>query len=150
MTLQEAYYFFKKLTNETTKTSEIKDYEKFIYILSELKIREFTKNDIQSIETALDSFNLKSNDENNIKFFKKTLRKFEEFLKNTFSLTSKDYYTKLGIGLGSSFGILFGVVFLSSFERSLGISLGMIIGMFIGLIIGRSMDTKALEESRVL
>jgi len=150
MTLQEAYDFFKSLKTKTTIKSEIKVYEKFIHILSELKIRAFTKDEIHAIETELESFNLKSNPENNIKFFKKALSKFEKYLKDTFSLTSKDYYIRLGLGLGMSFGILFGIVFLSSFERSLGITLGLIFGMLIGLTIGRSMDAKAKRENKVL
>ena len=150
MKLQEAYYFFESLKTETAKKYEIKIYEKFLHILNELKNREFSKDEIQSIETELDSLNLKSNPENRKKFFKKALTKFEKYLKNTFSLTSKSYYTNLGIALGSSFGILFGVVFLSSFERSLGISLGIIIGMLVGLTIGQSMDAKAKNENRIL
>jgi len=150
MTLQEAYNFFESLKNEATKKSEIKVYGKFVYVLSKLKTRKFTKDEIQSIETELESFDLKSNRENKIKFFKKALSKFEKFLKDTFFLTSKGYYTKLGIGLGSSFGILFGVVVLSGFERSLGISLGVILGMLVGLTMGRSLDAKARNEGRVL
>lgn len=115
-----------------------------------MKNRAFTKEELQSIEMVLDSFNLKSTNEKSITFFKKALNKFEAFLKDSFSLTSKDHYTKLGTGLGLSFGILFGVVVLASFERSLGISFGMIGGMLIGSAIGRSMDAKAHSESRVL
>ena len=150
MTLQEAYNFFESLKNETTKKYEIKVYKKFLYTLTELKNREFSKDEIQSLETELDSLNLKSNPENRKKYFKKALSKFEKYLKDTFSLTSKGYYTNMGIGLGTSYGILFGVVVLASFERSLGISLGMIIGMLIGLTIGRNMDSKAIAEGRVL
>ena len=150
MTLQEAYNFFESLITETTKKSEIKVYKKFLHILTELKTRKFTEDERESIEAQLDSLNLNSNPENRKKYFKKTLSKFEDFLKDTFSLTSKGYYTQLGIGLGSSFGIIFGIVFLSSFERSLGIALGLSIGMLIGLIIGQSMDAKAKSESRVL
>ena len=150
MTLQEAYNFFESLKNETTRKSEIIVYGKFVHVLSKLKTRKFTKDEIQSIETELENFDLKSKPENNIKFFKKALSKFEKFLKDTLSLTSKGYYTKLGIGLGSSFGILFGVVVLSGFERSLGISLGVILGMLVGLTIGRSLDAKTRSEGRVL
>ncbi|MGD9899813.1 MAG: hypothetical protein AB7T22_11880, partial [Calditrichaceae bacterium] len=149
MTLQEAYNFFENLKIETTNKSEIKVYEKFSHVLSELKSREFSKDEIQSIEAKLDSLNLESNPEKGKKFFKKVLIDFEKYLKDTFSLTSKGYYTSIGIGLGSSFGILLGIVFLSSLERSLGISLGIIIGMITGLIIGQSMDAKAKGESRV-
>ena len=150
MTLQEAYNFFESLKTETTKKNEIKVYEKFLHIINELKTREFSKDEIQSIETELDSLSLKSNPENRKKYFKKSLSKFESYLKDTYSLTSKGYYTNLGIALGSSFGVLFGVVVLSGFERSIGISLGIIIGMVIGLIIGRNMDSKAVAEGQVL
>ena len=150
MTLQEAYNFFESLKTETIKKSEIKIYEKFVYILSELKVREFSQDEIHSIETELVSLNLASNPENRKKYFKKALSKFEKYLRGTFSLTTKRYYTELGIVLGASFGILFGVVFLSSWERSMGISLGLIIGSGIGGAIGRSMDTKAKSAGRVI
>lgn len=93
---------------------------------------------------------LQSQAENSKKHFRKALNNFEKFLKDRFSLISKDHYTRLGIGLGTAFGILFGVVVLTSFERSLGISLGLAFGMLIGLSIGRSMDVKAKREGRVL
>ena len=71
MTLQEAYDFFESLKNETTKKYEIKVYEKFLHILSKLKNRKFSKDEIQSIETELDRLNLESNPGNK----KNTLRK---------------------------------------------------------------------------
>jgi mevalonate kinase len=150
MTIQEAYYFFESLKTETVNKSEIKVYEKFMLILSKLKNREFTKDEIQSIESELDRLNLKPNPENRKTYFKKALGKFEKYLKDTFSLTIKGYYTNIGLGLGSSFGVLFGIVVLSGLERSLGISFGLIFGMIIGLIIGRYMDSIALTEGRML
>ena len=150
MTFQEAYNFFESLKTETSKKSEIKVYEKLLHILTELEGREFSKDEIHSIEKELDSFNLKSNRENNIRFFKRALSKLEKFLKNTFSLTSKGYYTKLFGGLGLTFGLLFGVVFLTNWERSLGISMGMLAGMLVGSIIGRYMDSKAMSEGKVI
>jgi hypothetical protein len=150
MTIQEAINFFESSSAETTKKSEIRIYEKFIHILTKLRIREFSKDEIQSIEAELKSLNLESNPENLKKYFKHALSKFEKYLKDTFSLISKSYYTNMGIGLGSTFGILFGLVFLPGWERSLGIALGVSAGALIGLIIGRSMDTKAKNEGRVL
>jgi len=150
MTLQETEKLFEDLKNEATNKSEIKIYNRFLQIVSELRKRDFSKDEIQSIETELDSLNLQSNEENSTKYLKKGLRKFEKYLKDTFSLTSKGYYTKRGLGLGLTFGIIFGIVFLSSWERSMGISLGLSIGMLIGLIIGKSMDKKAVAEGRML
>jgi len=150
MTLQEAFNFFESLKTETTKKYEIKVYDKFLHILTELKIKEFSKDEIQSLETELENLNLESSPENRKKYFKKALGKFEKFLKESFSLTTKAYYQKLYGGLGLLFGLLFGVVFLSSLERSLGISLGLVGGMVVGSLIGRNMDSKAKASGNVL
>ena len=150
MTLQEAYNFFESLKTETTKKYEIKVYEKFLHILSELKNREFSKDDIQSIETELENLNLDSNPENRKKYFKKALGKFEKYLKETFSLTSKEYYQKLYGGLGLLVDLLLGLVLLSSLERSLGITLGLVGGMVVGSLIGRNMDAQAKAAGNML
>ena len=109
MTLDDACNFFESLHTETTKKNEIKIYKKFLDILTKLKSRELSKDEIHSIEAELDRLNLKSNPENRKKYFNKALGEFEKYLKDTFFLTSKNYYTKLYGGLGISFGILFGL-----------------------------------------
>ena len=143
MSLSEACILFENLIAETTNKSEIKVYEKFLQMLTALKSRNFSEEEIQSIETELDNLNLNSNPKNRKKFLKSALNKFEKYLKDTFSLTSKGYYTNLYGGLGLSFGLLFGVAILSNLESSLGISLGLIGGMVVGSIIGRNMDSQA-------
>ena len=150
MTIQEAVNFFENLSTETTKKSEIKVYEKFLHILNKLKNKDFSKDDIHAIERELDRLNLASNPKHRKNYFKKTLGKFEKFLMDSFSLISKDHYTKIYGGLGMTAGLLFGLVFLSNSEQSLGMSLGLIIGMVIGSIIGQSMDAKAKREGSVL
>jgi tetrahydromethanopterin S-methyltransferase subunit G len=143
MTLRNAHDYFERLIARTNKKSEIKVYKEFVRIITRLEKRELTETEIQLIETYLDALNLNSTSANTRKYFNNALEQFEKFLKETFSLTTKDYYTKIGTALGISFGILFGTVFLSSLERSMGLSLGMMAGMFIGLTIGRMMDSHA-------
>lgn len=150
MTTQEASDFFESLISETTKQSEIKVYEKFNSILVKLRNRNFSKIEIQSIETELESLNLKTYSKNRKKYINKSLNKFEVYLKDTFSLIPKGYYVNRGIGIGLTFGISFGIIFLSSFERSLGIALGMSIGMVIGLTIGLSMESQAKSAGKIL
>ncbi|MCM4171099.1 DUF456 domain-containing protein [Arenibacter sp. TNZ] len=150
MTLKNAFNFFESLKTESTKKSEIKVYEKFVYNLRVLRNREFSEDEIQSLEMELDSLNLKSNPENRTKFFKKALSKFEKYLKDTFSLTSKGYYTNLSVSLGVLFGVVFGVLIGERFEKSLGISFGICIGMFIGAFIGRRKDSQAKEAGNML
>ena len=149
MTLKNALNFFERLKRETTKKSEIKIYQKFVYTLTELKNREFSNDEIQSLETALDRLQLESNPENRKKFFKKALNKFESYLKDTFTLTIKGYYAQLYGGLGLSFGLMFGVAILSNFG-SLGMSIGLIGGMVVGSIIGRKKDAEVKAAGNML
>jgi|TARA_R110002110_G_scaffold22666_6_gene87583 hypothetical protein len=150
MTLKNTFNFFESLATETSKKSELKVYQEFTQIISGIENKKLSESDIQSIETELDSLNLKSNPENRKKYFKKALSKFEAYLKDTFSLTSKGYYTKLYGGLGLTFGLLFGVAILSNLERSLGISLGLIGGMVVGSIMGREKDAQAKAAGKML
>ena len=150
MTLQEAYNFFESLKIETTKKSEIRIYEKFLHILSELKNRDFTTDEIQSIETELDSLNLESNPENRKKYFGKALHKLNEYLKSTFSLIPGGYYITYGIAIGVAFGPVLGVLFGQFFEKSLGISIGISIGIVVGLLAGQYLDSQAKAAGNVL
>ena len=150
MTLQEAYNFFESLKIETTKKSEIRIYEKFLHILSELKNRDFTTDEIQSIETELDSLNLESNPENRKKYFGKALHKLNEYLKSTFSLIPGGYYITYGIAIGVAFGPVLGVLFGQFFEKSLGISVGISTGIIIGLLAGQYLDSQAKAAGNVL
>jgi hypothetical protein len=150
MTLQEAHKIIEGKRTEASSTSETKIYNKFLDVLEGLKSRTFTNDEIHSIERELDVLDLESNPRNKKRYFKKALNAFESYLKDTFSLTLKGYYTKLGMALGTTFGMLFGIVVLQSWERSMGISLGWIFGMLIGLAIGKSMDAKAETEGRAL
>ena len=150
MTFKKALDYFQSIVSETSNKSEIKVYKEFIRILTRLEERDLSAPEIKAIETELKRLNLDSTVAHNKRYYNKALTQFEVFLKDTFSLTTKGYYTKIGIALGLTFGLLFGVVFLSSLERSMGIALGMSLGMFIGLIIGRNLDAKALSSGNMV
>tara|TARA_R110002050_G_scaffold195536_1_gene330359 strand:+ start:35 stop:487 length:453 start_codon:yes stop_codon:yes gene_type:complete len=150
MTLQEAHIFFESLKNDTNKKSEIKIYEKFLYILNSLQSRELSKDELTSIESKLDSLHLKSNTGNNKKRFNKILKEFKEYLKEKHSLISAGYYTNIGVSTGASFGVVLGVVIGARFDRSLGLALGIGLGLLIGLFIGHRMDLQAKAAGTVL
>lgn len=150
MTLENALTYFKSLVSESSKRSEIKIYQEFNQIIANLEKRNLSETEIQSIETKLDALDLNSTTTNNKKYFNKALNQFKKYLKDTFSLTTKGYYTNMGIGLGASFGIIFGIVVLSSFEQSLGISMGIALGMLVGLIIGRNLDSQAKASGKMV
>ncbi len=150
MTLKNAFNFFESLVSETIKKSEIKVYQEFIQVITGVENKNLSESEIQSIETELDSLNLKSNPENRKKHFKKALSKFEKYLKDTFSLTSKGYYTNLGVSTGAAFGVVLGVLIGERFEKSLGIAVGISIGMLIGVFVGRHMDSQAKATGKML
>ena len=151
MTLYEATNLIENLAKQSINKTEIKVYKRFIYILNALNSRDFSKEEKQSIEEKLDSLKLESNPENKKTYFRKALRSFEKYLKDTFSLVPKGHYIGLGTGLGLSFGVVFGIVFLPNMERSMAVSLGIIAGMIVGhVIIGRYLENKATKEGRVL
>ncbi|MFT6883030.1 MAG: hypothetical protein ACI83W_001090 [Marinoscillum sp.] len=150
MKLQEAANLFERLKNETTKKSEIKIYQKFLQVLAQLERREFSKDEMQTIELELDGLQLSSIAKNRKKHFGNAFHAFEKKLIDTFSLITKGYYTKMGVGLGSTLGVLLGIIFFSSLDQSMGIALGLGIGATIGLHIGRSLDAKATSEGRVI
>ncbi|MFT5886162.1 MAG: hypothetical protein ACI9IP_002626 [Arcticibacterium sp.] len=146
MKLKNARIYFESLAAETNKKSKIKVYNKFIQIISSLEKRNLSESEIESIEKELDALSLDSSNEK----FSNALRQFEKYLKQTFSLTTKEYYQKLYGGLGLLVGLLFGVIFLSNLERSLGISYGLIGGMVVGSLIGRQLDAQAKTAGNLL
>lgn len=150
MTLKKALIYFQSKASETSSKSEIKIYKEFIRILNRLEARDLSASEIKGIEAELKRLNLDTTAAHNKRYYKKALTQLEKYLKGTFSLTVKGYYTKTGIALGLTFGLLFGVVFLSSLERSMGIGLGISLGMIIGLLIGRNLDAKAITAGNVI
>lgn len=150
MTINEAHKFFEGLKAEAKKKSEKKIYEQFLGILSGLKNKDLSTEEVQSIETELDSLDLRAAPAKKKKYFKTALRKFKKYLKETFTFITKGYYSEMGLALGLNFGILFGIVVLSSLERSAGIAVGLAVGMAVGVIIGGRLDARAMKEGRVI
>ena len=145
MNIIEALGFFEKQLKETDKKREIKIYRSFISILSNLKSRGLSENQLLSIENEIEILNLKSNSENKRKYFSKKLNAFKTYLKKEFSLISEGHYTAIGMSLGMCFGVAFGTSLGSS-----GTSIGLALGTLIGLVIGRAKDLEAENQNRVL
>jgi hypothetical protein len=148
MKIAETLDFFKNLKNVTTDKSEIKLYDKYIAILLDLNNRDLTQTQVLSIETELDSLNLKSEPDNRIKYFKKKLAEFQQFLKDKLSLVSEGYYTGIGVGTGLLVGSIFSMLFYS-FLGAYSILIGINVGMILGSVIGSIRDAEAVKQGRV-
>jgi hypothetical protein len=141
MKIKETLDFFLNLKNDSVEKSEIKVYDKYIGILSDLKYRDLTETQISLIESELKTLNLKTETENNKKYFTKKLTEFEIFLKDKLSLISDGHYMSYGMVFGMLAGVL--LQFYVGIYSLLG-------GMIIGMIIGGIMDSEARKQGRVL
>lgn len=150
MSINEALTFFKSLLSETDNKSEIKVYEGFIGILTSVKNKNLTEDQLQSIEKELDVLALRENPKNRKKHLKQKLTKLQKYLKDEFSFIMEGHHTGMGIALGMTFGMSFGLVFGPMFGMDSGLIYGMMFGMILGLIIGRAKDSEAEKENRVL
>jgi F0F1-type ATP synthase assembly protein I len=147
MNINNAIRYFEGLLTLAVKKSEIKIYENFIGILSNLKNRDLTKEQLRCIEEELEYLKLKEISENRKKYLRKKLNEFLKYLKDEFALTTKGYYSSIGMSLGMVLGISIGA---SVFGAGSGVSTGLMFGMLIGSIIGRYMDSEAEKKNLVL
>jgi len=154
MKINEAIDFLKSLLNKTNEKSEIKVYGKFIGMLTDLKNKDLTETQLQSIEKELAALNLNTKTENQKKYIRKKLAAFEKYLRDQYSFVSEGFYTAMGVSLGLSFGAGLGLTIGTSIEAgvgtSIGLSMGAGIGMTFGIIIGATKDAEAKKQGRVL
>ena len=146
MKIVEAKIFFESLKNNTDKKSELKIYESFIGILSDLKNKKLTTEQLQSNEEELDILDFKADVKNREKYYAQKLERFKKYLRVNLSIVSQGYYSTLSISLGIAFGAAFGVVF----DESIGITYGVSLGLVLGIIIGKLLDLNAEKKNRVL
>ena len=102
MKINETLTFFLNLKNISIEKSEIKVYNKYIGILSDLKNRDLTRAQTLSIEAELKTMNLKPETKNRKKYYIKKLMEFEKYLKDKLSLIPDGHYM--------SYGMIFGMV----------------------------------------
>ena len=154
MNINEASQFFKSLITQTHKKSEIKLYQSFIAVLTDLESKDLTTAQFKDIEIGIDGLKLKVSTGNRKKYYKKKFTAFTSFLKEEFSFITEGYYAGLGMVFGMMFGTAIGVSFGSAFMDGAGISIGMSIGtgigMIIGMMIGAGKDSEAKLQGRVL
>lgn len=149
MKIKETLNLFLNLKNDSVEKSEIKIYDKYIGILSDLKDRDLTQNQIESIESKLETLNLNAESGHNRKYLKQKLSEFQNFLKDKLTLVSEGYYAGIGAGIGIVLGSIFSMLFqtvLGTYSLLIGINGGVI----LGAVLGSVRDSKAKKQGRVL
>lgn len=149
MKIKETLQFFLNLRSNSIEKSKIKVYDKYIGILYDLTNRDLTHNQIQSIESKLETLNLNVESDHNKKYLIDKLSEFQKFLKERLTLVSEGYYAEIGAGTGIIIGSIFSVLFqseLGAYTFLIGINGGII----LGAILGRMKDSKAKKQGNVL
>jgi len=154
MKLSEALDFLENLIEETNNKSESKIYQGFINVLSNLKNRELTEQQVNSIELKLDSLDLSANSKNRKKYLNRKFTEFTTYLKKEFSFVTAGYYTGIGMIYGMIFGpglgLVLGTAFGGGTGTGIGLSIGAGIGMVFGMMFGAAKDAEAKKQNRVL
>ena len=154
MDINDTSELLNTLSSQTDKKSEKKIYNCFIRILTSLKNRDLTENQLQLIQEKLSSLNLKATTENRKKYYKQKLSEFKAFLKNEFSFTTEKYYTEIGMVYGMIFGtgigLSIGIAINPILGTSIGLSIGTGIGMVLGMVYGARKDADAKRQGRVI
>ncbi|MBU3823169.1 hypothetical protein KO566_14010 [Flavobacteriaceae bacterium XHP0103] len=149
MKIEETLIFFLNLKTNSVEKPEIKIYDKYIGILLDLKSRDLTQTQIQSIESELETLNLNAESDNRKKYLSQKLSEFKKFLKDKLNLVSEGYYAGVGTGIGIVLGSIFSMLFNSALG-TYSMLIGIIGGMLLGTVLGGIRDSKAKKQGRVL
>jgi len=97
--------FFKRLLSKTTKNSEIRIFNRFISILTNLKNKDLTPAQLNSIEAYIHYLELEKIPSFSNELFKQKLNKFRKHLKTKLRFVPHSFYTTLGVSFAIPFGI---------------------------------------------
>lgn len=147
MKITEATTLIENYLNQTDNNSLKIIFQKYLSIFEDLQKREFSDEELNSIENKLDNLQLNSNPKNQKRYFRRKLNALTHFLMSKFSLVTKGAYLALGISLGTGFGLALGTSILGPNQ---GTTTGLLVGMVLGIIIGKYMDSNALKNNKVI
>lgn len=145
MKISHAQQTLTELLAQTEKTSVKKIYTQLIAVLNDLREREFTPEQLNLIEEAIDPLLLPFR---HVKELKSSHRRFIRFVSKTLSLHPAGHYTAVGLALGVGLGasVLPGIMGSSGSATGLSVGLGLIAGAAIGALL----DLEATKRGRVL
>lgn len=136
--------FLKKQLSKTNEKSEIKTFEKFIKIVSNLKEKELSPKQIEGIESYIKYLELEKIPSFSNEMFKQKLTKFRKHLKNKLRFVPNNYYTTRAI----SFAIPFSIAF--TIQPKIALTIRIVVISLALLLIGIAiyMDVRMKKQKR--
>jgi hypothetical protein len=154
MKINDLKDFFEKQKEKTNIKSEKKVYLVFASIISDLKGKDLSDQQWESIEDEIEALQLTQIAGVRNKNLKKKRNQLIKFLKSNFSFIPEKYYTSLGMSLGyalgAAVGMAFGIIFGGPTRMVYGMIFGAMIGLIAGIIMGKMKDNQAEKENRVI
>ncbi len=111
--LSAALIFFKRKLSKTIEKSESRTFNKFITVLTNLKNKDLTPEQLNAIESYIQYLELEKIPSYSNDLFKQKLRRFKKFLKTKLRFVPNNHYT----GLGLYFAIPFAIGFIVSTNK---------------------------------
>jgi hypothetical protein len=153
MKINDAYKILKGRLAQSDQKSLNKIYQELLGALNNLKERDLSADERQSIETSLDSLRLQDADGISIGELRGRKNRFLKDTRKALSLISEDHYMALGLAFGVAFGGLISSVlqgFAGIPEGTSGTGVGVGLGLVAGYLIGNYLDIEARKQNRVL
>jgi len=139
--LNGSIIFFKRLLSKTNTKDEIRTFKRFIAILSNLKQKDLSEDQLQTLEAYLYYLELEKIPSYSYELYKPKLNQLRKYLKTKFKFVPNTFYTSVGIA--------FAVPFAVSFSVTNSIVIGGILGLiFLG--IGLLLDVRIKKQGRNL
>lgn len=138
--------FFKRKLLKTSKKSEIGILEKFISILTNLKNKDLTPEQISAIENYIQYLELEKIPSFSNDLFKQKLSCFKKHLKTNLRFVPNNQYKNIAI----YFSIPFVIGFISNYKIDLSIKIGVAVAAIILIAIGVILDLRIKKMGRTL
>ena len=153
MKINQAYRTLETLLSGSDKKSEKKVYQQLLGALSNLKERDISTEQLQSVEELIDRLGLHETEGMSVRHLRRRSNRFIQQVGKTLSLIPEGHYMALGLCFGVAFGAVFGSViqgFTGFPQGTEGTGLGIGIGLIVGFLVASYLDVEARKQNRVL
>jgi len=144
--LNSTLIFFKRKLSKTSEKSEIRNLNKFISLLTNLKNKDLTQEQVSAIENYIQYLELEKIPSFSNDLFKQKLSKFKKHLKTNLGFVPNNQYKNIAI----YFSIPFVIGFVSNYKIDLSIKIGIALAAITLITIGVILDFRIKKMGRTL
>jgi hypothetical protein len=153
MKINDAYKTLEGRLTQSDQKSRKKIYEQLLGALNNLKERDLSADERESVEESLDRLQLHDTDGMSVRELRSRKNGFLKDTRKALSLIPEGHYMALGLAFGVAFGGLISSIlqgFAGIPEGTSGTGVGVGFGLVAGYLIGNYLDTEARKRNRVL